>query len=102
MKGVRWTTASGFLKPAMKRPNLRVVLQAETERLILEGRDGAGPGLSPQGPRGARHAPRREVLLAAGSINSPKILELSGIGQPERLAGLGSRWRTRAPASART
>ena len=87
-KGVRWTTASGFLKPAMKRPNLRVLLQAETERLILEGR--AVKGLVYR-RKGARHEARAdgEVLLAAGAINSPKILELSGIGQPARLAGLG-------------
>ena len=86
--GVRWTTARGFLKPAMKRPNLRVVLQAETERLILEGRAVRGLVYRHKGARREAHADA-EVLLAAGSINSPKILELSGIGQPERLAGLG-------------
>ena len=87
-KGVRWTTASGFLKPAMKRPNLRVILEAETERLILEGRRVQGLVYRRKGARREARA-EAEVLLAAGSINSPKILELSGIGQPARIAGLG-------------
>ena len=87
-KGVRWTTARGFLRPAMKRPNLRVILEAETERLILEGREVRGLVYRHKGARREARADG-EVLLAAGSINSPKILELSGIGQPERLAGLG-------------
>ena len=87
-KGVRWTTARGFLRPAMKRPNLRVVTQAETERLILEGRSVRGVLYRHGGVRREAFA-KAEVLLAAGSINSPKILELSGIGQGERLARLG-------------
>ena len=87
-KGVRWTTARGFLRPAMKRPNLRVILEAETERLILEGRAVRGLVYRHKGIRREVRA-EAEVLLAAGSINSPKILELSGIGQLERLAGLG-------------
>ena len=60
-RGERWNTADGFLRPVMKRPNLRVVVRAETERLIVEGRRGARRGLPPprracgdgrsQGPR---------------------------------------------------
>ena len=87
-RGVRWTTADGFLRPAMKRPNLRVVVGAETERLVVEGREVRGVVYRHRGQR-RRALARAEVLLAAGSIHSPKILELSGIGQPERLAGLG-------------
>ena len=86
--GVRWNTADGFLRPAMKRPNLRVVTQAEIERLVVEGRTVRGVVFHHREARRQALA-RAEVLLAAGSINSPKILELSGIGQPERLAGLG-------------
>ena len=87
-RGVRWNTADGFLRPAMKRPNLRVVVQAETERLVVEGREVRGVVFRHRGVR--RHAlAGAEVLLAAGSIHSPKLLELSGIGQPERLVGLG-------------
>ena len=87
-RGVRWNTADGFLRPAMKRPNLRVVIQAETERLIVEGREVRGVVYRHKGVRRQALA-QAEVLVAAGSINSPKLLELSGIGQPERLAGLG-------------
>ena len=71
-KGVRWTTARGFLRPAMKRPNLRVILEAETERLILEGREVRGLVYRHKGARREARADG-EVLLAAGSINSPKI-----------------------------
>ncbi len=87
-RGVRWNTASGFLRPALKRPNLRLELEAETERLILEGRRVRGLVYRQGGARREAFADA-EILLAAGAINSPKILELSGIGQPERLAGLG-------------
>ena len=87
-RGVRWNTADGFLRPAMKRPNLRVVVGAETERLLIEGREVRGVVYRHR--EGRRQAlARAEVLLAAGSIHSPKILELSGVGQPERLTGLG-------------
>ena len=87
-KGERWNTAAGFLRPAMKRPNLRVVVQAETERLVVEGREVRGVVFRHRGVRQQALA-GAEVLLAAGSIHSPKVLELSGIGQPDRLADLG-------------
>ena len=87
-RGVRWNTADGFLRPVMKRPNLRVVIRAETERLLVEGRRVRGVVYRHRGAR-LQALAGAEVLLAAGSIHSPKLLELSGIGQPERLAGLG-------------
>ena len=89
-QGVRWNAADGFLRPAMKRPNLRVVTQAETEQLIVDGRDVRGLVFRHKGVRRTAMA-QAEVLLAAGSINSPKILELSGIGQGGLLNGLGIR-----------
>ena len=87
-RGIRWTTAKGFLRPAMYRPNLRVELEAEVERLIFDGRNVAGLKFRKKGVGRRVHA-QAEVLLAAGSINSPKILELSGVGQSDRLARLG-------------
>lgn len=87
-RGIRWTTAKGFLRPAMNRPNLRVELEAEVERLIFEGRNVAGLKYRKKGVGRRVHA-QAEVLLAAGSINSPKILELSGVGQSDRLSRLG-------------
>ena len=87
-RGVRWNAAKGFLRPAMKRPNLRVLTQAETERLVLDGKRVTGVRFRWNGAAHEAHA-GREVLLAAGSINSPKILELSGIGRPDLLDDLG-------------
>ena len=87
-RGIRWNAAKGFLRPAMKRPNLRVLTQAETEQLVLDGKRVAGVRFRWKGGTYEAHA-GREVLLAAGSINSPKILELSGVGRPDLLGDLG-------------
>ncbi|WP_170529814.1 GMC family oxidoreductase [Ruegeria arenilitoris] len=86
--GVRWNTAKGFLRPAMKRPNLRVLTEAETLGLILEGKTVRGVRFA-RGGTEYRALAGAEVLLAAGSINSPKLLELSGIGDPQVLAAQG-------------
>jgi choline dehydrogenase len=85
--GVRWSTARGFLRPALKRRNLRLLTHAETERLVIEaGRVSGVRFRLNQRPVEARA--RCEVILAAGAINTPKILELSGIGDPELLRSL--------------
>ena len=86
--GVRWNTAKGFLKPAMKRPNLRVLTKAETESLIIENGEVRGVSFRHGGERKTAYA-QAEVLLAAGSINTPRLLEYSGVGNPEILSGLG-------------
>ncbi len=87
-RGRRWNTARGFLRPAMRRGNLRVVTHALVRRITLEDRRATGvEWLADNHPFRARAG--AEVILAAGAINSPKLLELSGIGQPGRLAGLG-------------
>lgn len=86
--GLRWNTTRGFLRPAMRRPNLRVLTHAVTDRLLFEGRRAAGIAFRLRGNAMTVRA-RREILLAAGAINSPKLLELSGIGQPDRLKALG-------------
>jgi choline dehydrogenase len=87
-RGVRWNAAKGFLRPALKRPNLRLLTHALTRSLILEGKRVAGVRFLHGGMLQEARADA-EVLLAAGSINSPKLLELSGIGRPEVLRGLG-------------
>ena len=87
-KGRRQSTAYCYLDPARARPNLIVDQGAMAEALILEGRRCVGVRYSVGGvKREARAA--REVIVSGGSINSPKLLELSGIGQAERLRGLG-------------
>ncbi|MES2539526.1 MAG: GMC family oxidoreductase N-terminal domain-containing protein [Pseudomonadota bacterium] len=87
-RGVRWNTARGFLRPALLRGNLRLVTHALVRRITLDGRCATGvEWLVANQPRKARA--EAEVILAAGAINSPKLLELSGIGQAERLTRLG-------------
>ncbi len=82
--GWRWNTSKAFLRPAKNRPNLTVWTQAHVERLILEA-DGSGPVhcagvVVRQQGRVAKVGARREVILSAGAIGSPQILQLSGIG----------------------
>ncbi|WP_026615073.1 GMC family oxidoreductase [Ensifer aridi] len=86
--GVRWNTTKAFLRPAMKRPNLRVLTSAETERLAFDGRQLKGVRFRMNGRMHLASA-TREVILSAGAINSPKILELSGIGRPDVLSAAG-------------
>ncbi len=86
--GVRWNAAKAFLRPALKRPNLRLITHAETETLLMEGKRITGVRYRRKGAIFNAKA-RLEVLLAAGSINSPKILELSGIGNGSVLSKFG-------------
>lgn len=86
--GVRWNTAKAFLRPASKRPNLRVITQATSDRLILDGKSVRGVRFRHKG-RVLEALAGHEVLLTAGAINSPKILELSGIGRGDVLSSLG-------------
>jgi choline dehydrogenase len=86
--GVRWNTTKAFLRPAMKRSNLRVLTGAETERLQFEGRRATGVHFRLNGQPHVAHA-GREVILSAGAINSPKVLELSGIGRHDLLSAAG-------------
>ena len=75
----RWTTAVGYLKPAMKRPNLTVVTEALATRVLFEGREAVGVEYEQGGQKRTARA-RREVILAGGAINSPQLLQLSGVG----------------------
>ncbi|MFF0923039.1 GMC family oxidoreductase [Rhizobium leguminosarum] len=86
--GLRWNTTKAFLRPAMKRPNLRVLTGAETERLEFDGRMVTGVRFRLNGQNHLARA-GREVILSAGAINSPKILELSGVGRPDVLSAAG-------------
>lgn len=87
-KGRRQSTAYCYLDPARGRPNLIIEQNAMAETLILEGKSCVGVRYSVAGqPREALAT--REVIVSSGSINSPKLLELSGIGQPDLLRRLG-------------
>ncbi len=87
-RGRRWSTARGFLKPALGRKNLTLWTNAQATRLVIEGSRVAGIELEHEGQRKIVRA-GREVILAAGAINSPHLLQLSGIGDPALLAEHG-------------
>ena len=87
-RGVRWSAARAFLKPVMGRSNLKVVVRAHTDRIRIENGVAVGVEYTHDGvPRYA--AARREVILSAGTIGSPQILQLSGVGPADRLKPLG-------------
>ena len=86
--GRRMSTAQCYLEPIRKRANLRIETGALTEALLLDGKRCVGVRYSVGGETREARA-TREVVVSAGSINSPQLLELSGIGQPERLRALG-------------
>jgi choline dehydrogenase len=87
-KGVRWNSAKAFLRPALRRPNLRLVINAHVEKVLFDGKRATSVRYR-VGSETVEAKAGGEVLLTAGSINTPKLLELSGVGQPDRLAGLG-------------
>jgi choline dehydrogenase len=86
--GERWSTARGFLDPIRDRANLRVETEAITLRVLLEGKRAVGVAYM-QGGNVIEARCDREVILAAGAVKSPHLLELSGIGQPTLLQSLG-------------
>jgi choline dehydrogenase len=86
--GRRCSTAVGYLHPAMKRPNLRVITRALTERVLFEGKRAVGIAFRENGVLKTVRA-RKEVVLCGGAIGSPHILLLSGIGPAAHLAEKG-------------
>jgi len=77
--GVRWSTANAYLKPALQRPNLKVITAALSQRILLDGKRATGVEFLRAGSKQVVNA-RREVILSAGPIASPHLLQLSGIG----------------------
>lgn len=87
-KGRRFSAARGFLEPALDRDNLRVELDVVVERILIEDGRAVGVVLSRGGQRWVARA-EAEVILSAGAVGSPALLERSGIGDGERLRALG-------------
>nr|WP_057929598.1 choline dehydrogenase [Burkholderia ambifaria] len=83
-EGRRWSAARGYLDPAVGRPNLHVCTDALVERVVFDGEHAVGIQYLQHGKRVTAHADR-EVILCAGSFNSPKLLMLSGIGDANEL-----------------
>lgn len=84
----RWSASRAFLWPAMSRQNLRVLTKAQATRIIFEGKRAVGIEYR---HKGALHRLRatKEVILCGGAVNSPQLLQLSGIGDGEHLRSLG-------------
>jgi choline dehydrogenase-like flavoprotein len=77
--GRRWSAARGFLRPALPRSNLKVETHAHATRILFEGRRAFGVEILQNGTL-RRILARKEVILSAGAVASPKLLQLSGIG----------------------
>lgn len=86
--GERWSTASAYLAPARHRPNLHVVTQAFATQIVFEARRAVGIKFH-QGNVERELRARREVLVAAGALQSPQLLMVSGIGPAAHLRQLG-------------
>ncbi|MCB5177407.1 GMC family oxidoreductase [Microvirga lenta] len=87
-KGRRWSAADAYLRPAMSRPNLTVQTNAHVTRIDFEGRRAVGVTYKIGNEERTVRA-RAEVILTAGAVQTPHLLELSGVGQPEVLAAAG-------------
>lgn len=94
--GRRWSVVRAYLAPARRRRNLRVLTGAHVTRLVLDGDRAVGVEYVRQGGEYRAHA-GREVVLAAGAVNSPQLLLLSGIGPAAHLRALGIRPRVDLP-----
>lgn len=88
--GQRWSAARGYLHPALSRSNLTCITGARTSKIVIE--NGRATGVeyidAKSGQKHVVHA-AKEVLLSAGAVQSPQILQLSGIGDPEELGKFG-------------
>lgn len=98
--GLRASAARCYLKPAMKRANLQVLTRAHATRVVIEGDRAVGVEYLRGGKRHVARA-RGEVILSGGAINSPQLLQLSGIGPGEVLQKLGVGVRRHAAAVGR-
>jgi choline dehydrogenase-like flavoprotein len=87
-RGMRWSAASAFLRPAVRRKNVTLINHAEVIRVVFSGKTAIGVEADVEGTVKTFLA-SREVLLCAGSLESPMLLERSGIGDPKVLRDAG-------------
>lgn len=83
--GVRWSTANAYLKPSLGRPNLHLEMHALTRRILMDGKRAVGVEYVNKAGQTVEARASREVILASGPVNSPKLLMLSGIGPASQL-----------------
>ena len=88
-KGRRVSSAKAFLRPALRRPNVALRTRAQVTGLVMEGARVVGVGY--RDAAGAAQTVRagRQVILSAGAANTPKLLQISGVGDPAHLQGIG-------------
>ncbi len=96
LRGRRFSAADGYLKPARNRQNLTIITGAEAKHLLFEGQRAIGVCYHRNGQDHEVFA-RREVILSAGALQSPKLLMLSGIGRGDDLKALGIKVRYNNP-----
>ena len=91
--GVRWSASKAWLRPVLSRPNLTLVTKAHAKTIVFATTDGrtraTGLQYVVEGQGEQTATARKAVILAAGSIGSPQLLQLSGVGRPEFLQSLG-------------
>jgi choline dehydrogenase len=95
-RGRRQSTARAYLDPIRNRQNLHIETNALAEQLVIDGARCTGVKYSVGGEK-REAASGRDIVVCGGTINSPQLLELSGIGQPERLKALGIEVRQALP-----
>lgn len=86
--GRRWSAANAYLKPAMRRPNLHVITEAQATKLLFKGQRAVALTYQQHGEEKTLRA-NREIILASGPINSPHLLKVSGVGPSDELRSLG-------------
>ena len=86
--GVRWSAAKGFLHPALSRPNLELKKGCQVQKVLFENNQVVGVSYK-RGGSVQKVRASREVILCGGAINSPHLLQLSGVGPADRLQKLG-------------
>lgn len=93
----RWSSATAYLKPALGRKTLKVETEAQAQNIVMEGKRAVGIRYVRRGVERIARA-RREVILCCGVIDTPKLLMLSGIGDPEQLREHGIAVEIASPA----
>lgn len=86
--GVRWSSPRAYLRPALSRGNLHVQKRSTVTRILFEGESAVGVETVRRGRREQIRS-RREVIVSAGAVNTPRLLMLSGLGDPDELNPLG-------------
>jgi choline dehydrogenase len=88
-RGMRHSAADAYLRPAMRRPNLTVLTRAHVQRILFDGARATGVEYRDAAGGTQQVTVSGEVILSGGAVNSPQLLMLSGIGDPEQLRAVG-------------